>query len=295
LRVVERGIGRVREMGSDTQNDFSALNEIRDNALMLNLGNAFLCEARFLKKIGLNIESNIEKLRTDIIALKKKYPGEFVHEVDTDAILEELHLIARRLQNPDRKIDDQCTTGELGRELVGHTRSLTEAVLTIRRQVEGEVLIYTRKDSLLDLASSVKAGASSVGTAVGYLFKILIGVVLVSIALFPYLFVTMEKEDTLLKQIALNEATLQEQKELLLKLEKRRAEIKQKIESMRRKAQSRQDKIDLLDLNVLIHNVNKKRNDAELEIARHERKIEQDRKKLEELRSKPFIIRLLRM
>ena len=285
----------MREMGSDTQNDFSVLNEIRDNALMLSLGNAFLCEARYFKKIGLNIESNIEKLRADIIALKKKYPGEFVQEVDTDAILEELHLVARRLQNPDREVDDQCTTGELGRELVDHARSLTGAVLTIRRKVEGEVLSYTRKDSLLDLASSVKEGASSVGAAVGYLFKVFIGLVLVSIALFSYLFVTMEKEDPLLKQIALNEANIQAQKEILLKLESDKAEINQKIETMRRKVQSRQDKIDLLDLNVLIHKANEKRNDVELEIALHERKIQQGRKKLEELRSKPFIERLLRM
>ena len=98
-----------------------------------------------------------------------------------------------------------------------------------------------------------------------------------------------------MKQIALNEANIQAQKEILLKLESDKAEINQKIETMRRKVQSRQDKIDLLDLNVLIHKANEKRNDVELEIALHERKIQQGRKKLEELRSKPFIERLLRM
>ncbi|MBW1888101.1 MAG: hypothetical protein JRI52_07100, partial [Deltaproteobacteria bacterium] len=51
---------------SDPQNVIRALNEIRDNALMLSLANAYFCDEPFLKKIGRTIDSNVEKLKGDI-------------------------------------------------------------------------------------------------------------------------------------------------------------------------------------------------------------------------------------
>jgi hypothetical protein len=282
-------------MDIDKQYDSVPLQEIKDNALMLSLGNKFLCEASFLKKIGHGIDTSIETLRADIFSLKKMFPGEFVHEVDTDAILEELQHIARKLQNPDREINEKCTTGELGKELRAHTRSLTSAVRNIKSRVEGEDLTYSRKDSFLSLANSLKNAASYVGMAVAFTFKGLLLLVLLFIGLFLSLYLTMEKEETLLEEIAQSETYIRSQREVLSQLEKEKEVLQGKIAALRGKTQTRQDKIELLDLNVLMLKADGKQHGLESEISIQEKKLEENRKRIEEIEDKPFIKRLLRM
>jgi len=77
---------------------FAALHDIRDKAILLSLGKAFLCEEVFLMKIGHSIDESLEHLREDILSLKMRFVGKFVEEVDTDSILDDLHSQASFLQ-----------------------------------------------------------------------------------------------------------------------------------------------------------------------------------------------------
>ncbi|MFH1349455.1 MAG: hypothetical protein ABII26_00815, partial [Pseudomonadota bacterium] len=69
---------------SDSQKSFSALNGLRDQALLLDLGQAYLCKESILQKMGAEMDSNATQLSLDIQALKKRYPGKFAREIDTD-------------------------------------------------------------------------------------------------------------------------------------------------------------------------------------------------------------------
>src|SRR5512136_202273 len=90
---------------------FASLHEIRDKAILLSLGKAFLCEEVFLMKIGQALDESLERLREDILTLKMRFVGKFVEDVDTDSILDEIHGQAQLLQTPGKRVTDKCTIG----------------------------------------------------------------------------------------------------------------------------------------------------------------------------------------
>ena len=89
------------------------LHGIRDMAILLNMANIHLCEEVYLKKVGLSIDNHLKELRSDISSLKKKFPGKFVKEVDTDQVIENFQGIVQRLQEPDKEILKKRPTGAL--------------------------------------------------------------------------------------------------------------------------------------------------------------------------------------
>ena len=281
-------------MDNDPQKNLSALNEIRASVLMLSIGNAYLCEEPFLKKIGRRIDVNVEKLKTDISSLKKKCPGKFATEVDTDEILKEIHGTAQRLQEPDKEIEEKCTVGALGQELEANIHTLAEAIKTVKIQVEGKSLTYTRKDSVFKTVGSVKNIGSSIGSAFALFLKILFCLIVISVLPLSYLFFTMDKEEHLLKEIANNEQYIQSQQGILSTLDAEKMQISQEIEKMKQKDLSRQEKIEMMDLDMKIHKVDEKRGKVEIDISIHEKEIQDNRKKIVEIKEKSFIRRLLR-
>lgn len=282
---------------SDPQYTIESLSEIRDNALILSLGNAYLCEDQFLIKIGSIIDLNVKKLSDEISSLKKKFPGKFTKEVDTDEILEGIYSTAQNLQNPDKELNERCTVGELGRDLEAKIKSLTNAIDTIRDQVEGGGLTYTKKDSVLN----VFGGFNNIGTLIGDTLKvglkILICVIVLAILAVSYLFLTMEKEKDFLKDITMSEAYIRSQRATLSKLDQDREQISQKLKSIEEKEKKnlfRQDKIEIMDLEMEIHKIGEERRMVEVEISIHEEKIMDNQEKIEELKNKSFIKRLLK-
>jgi len=128
-------------MDSDRNDVLDTLSRIRDNVLLLCLANAYLCDSPFLRRIGRDIDSNLPKLREDIVALKKQFPGRFAVEVETDGLLDELHGKALLLQNPDNETTERCISGDLGRQMESGINALSVAVHTIRDQVEGKTAV----------------------------------------------------------------------------------------------------------------------------------------------------------
>ena len=74
-RVHENRALSGREVGAlqtEIRSDLSALREIRDISLMLSLGNTYLCEEPFLKKIGHAMDAVLENLHGEILAGNSK-------------------------------------------------------------------------------------------------------------------------------------------------------------------------------------------------------------------------------
>ena len=270
---------------------FAALHDIRDKAILLSLGKAFLCEQVFLKKIGHSIDESIENLREDIVSLKTRFVGKFVEDVDTESILEDLHSQATFLQAPDRKATDKCTVGTLGAELEETVSVLTQAIKVIKGKVEGEVEEYTRKEAVVKRA---KTAGSLVSSLVSLAVKVVVLLFLLALGPAIYLGVTMDREGSLQKQIAESKAYIQSQREQIGSLTKQRDELAVRIESSQGDNLSREQKLEVMDLNVTVHGLDQKVHKSEAEITEHERLIKLNQQKLQDIKSKTFLQRYLR-
>lgn len=281
-------------MFSDPRESFKGIHGIRDMALMLSLANAYLCEGVFLKKIGLIIDNHLKEIKNDISSLKKQFPGKFVKEVDTDEVLEEIHVTAHRLQEPDKEIAKKCSVGELGLELEASLDALLDTVDAIRMQVEGEVEGYTKAESILRHLVWIKSVGHKIVALSTLIFKLFGLVLLAAAMLSTYLFVTMESEEDLLKRVEQSRSYIQEQMEVLSRSKVEKEQISKEVDAMSEGELSRQDKVKRMDLNVKIHKLDEKATAAEVAIDMHERKIKEMEKKIAELREKSFLQRFLR-
>ncbi len=273
---------------------FTSLKEIRDRAYLLSLGHEYLCDEPFLKKTGLLIDSNVGKLRGDISSLKRRFPGKFEGDSKTDDLLDHINDIARDLQRPDKKINEKCTDGALGRELEQRVRDLGENIEEIRVHVEGRTAVYTKVEAVLGLFGRLKPAVRAVATSSSLTVKLVAVVIIASLAPFSYLLLTMETEKDLLQEISRIEIRLQSEQETLAKLVAEKAEISRQIETMRNEDMSRKAKIEVMDLNVKVHKLDGELQQVQIEIDAHETEMEARQRRLEEIRSKPFLKRLLR-
>jgi len=270
---------------------FAALHDIRDKAILLSLGKAFLCEEVFLMKIGHAIDESLEHLREDILSLKMRFVGKFVEDVDTDSILDDLHSQAAFLQAPDRRVTDKCTVGTLGAELEETVGVLTQAIRTIRGKVEGEVEEYTKKEAVV---KGAKTAGSLVSSVVSLVIKLVVVLFLLALGPAIYLGVTMDREGSLQNQIAESKAYIQSQRAQIESLRKERDELSGRIESSQGDNLSRQQKLEIMDLNVKVHGLDQRVHKAEAEITEHERVIKLSQQKIQEIKAKPFLQRFLR-
>ena len=274
--------------------EFPALHEIRDRTLMLSLGNAFLCEEVFLKKAGSAIEAQVENLRQEILALKMRFPGKFSTEIDTESFIEAMQAHAQRLQNPNKGLTDKCTIGALGRELEESLDGLTFAIRKIKRKVEGETPAYTAKDSVLGVLGKAKTPASMATRLVSVAVKTVVILLLLSLGPLAYLVVTMDREGALLKEIRESQAYIENQKDLIVSAQQEREALSQKIQALQGDNVPRETRLEIMEMNVKIHSLDQARHRAEADITDHENRIKDRQRRVEVVREKPFLDRLLR-
>jgi len=273
------------------QPNFASLREIRDKAILLSIGNAFLCEEVFLKKIGHAMDESLDHLREDVFSLKMMFVGKFVEDVDTDSLLDELHSQAKLLQSPDRRVTDKCAVGTLGTEMEEAVQTLAVAIKNIKSKVEGEVEEYTKKDSIV---KGAKSAGSLVSSVVSFVIKTVFLLLLLALGPAIYLGVTMDREGSLQKQIAESKAYIQSQRAQIASVRKERDELSARAESSPGDALSRQQKVENMDLSVKVHSLDQKVHKTEAEITEHERRIRMNQQKIEEIKAKPFLQRYLR-
>lgn len=273
------------------QPNFASLREIRDKAILLSIGNAFLCEEVFLKKIGHAVDESLDHLREEIFSLKMMFVGKFVENVDTDSLLDELHSQAKLLQSPDRRVTDKCMVGTLGTEMQEAVQTLAVAIKTIKSKVEGEVEEYTKKDSIV---MGAKSAGGLVSSVVSFVTKTVMSLLLLALGPAIYLGVTMDREGSLQKQIAESKAYIQSQRAQIASVRKERDELAARAESSQGDALSRQQKVENMNLSVKVHSLDQKVHKTEAEITEHERRIKMNQQKIEEIKLKTFQQRFLR-
>ena len=284
----------------DSKSTFNSLHGIRDNALLLSLGREYLCKEPFLKKIGHSVDLQLKQLKEDIVTLKKKFPGKFLQgqEIDTDGIVNELSRMAERLRKPDKKIQKKCEVGELGRELEESVDTMALVIDEIWDQVEGRGATYSAKESAADFFGGIKNAIGSlvrsVVKTVVLFFKILFLVTSVLALIFLALYMTMETEEKYLKHIEKIDAMIMPQKQLIAECDQEIAEISRQVNRLREGKETRQALMNVMELNVKIHTLREKRQEAEVKINLYENDRIENEEKIELVRNKTFLERLLR-
>ena len=271
----------------------SALHEIRDSAIVLSLGNDYLSQEPILVKIGRVIDENVEKMRDEISVLKRQYPGKYDPEIDTEDILGAIQGTARVLQQPDEVLREKGRIGELGKGLENKIKELISAIDEIRAKVEGGSPTYTVKDSFLGLFSGVGEAGRPLGRLLSWTFKI-IGIILgISLVITAYLFITMDRESSLLKKIAVAQSEIQSKQELISEHEAARNRFARKISDIEKKKLAREDKITIMDLEIKIHNLDEEIRRLQTEINVRKDRVVDTKKKLDEIKGKSFLDRML--
>jgi DNA repair exonuclease SbcCD ATPase subunit len=161
-------------------------------------------------------------------------------------------------------------------------------------QVRGGEVTYSKKDSLINMIDRLKGIGSSLGTKLGIAVKILGCIIIICVLVFSYLYFTMEKEGTLLKNIAVSQDYINERQNALAGLESKMKEISEEIKAVENDVMARGKKIALMDLEVELQRINQEHHNIEAEIVAQENKIEDFSKRIEELKKIPLIKRLFR-
>jgi hypothetical protein len=104
----------------------------------------------------------------------------------------------------------------------------------------------------------------------------------------------MESEEKLLEGISRSQTYIQTQQEILATLDYQKEQISEKIDDMSRRELSRQEKVEVMDLYVNIHKLDEERSNLQVEIQLQEQKIEEKQERIEEIKEKSFVERLLR-
>jgi len=280
---------------NDDQYAVAALDELKNNVLLLTMANDHLTDERFLVKIGNNISRAVEVLKGDISSLKKKYPGKFVNEVDTDSILERIDGIAQRMLNPGKEIKDNHASGALGREMESQVMSIRKAVDDIRIKVLGSHAGQISNGPVTNMLVPIKGIFQFAGSAIILGIKILAYVIVLAGVVFTYLYFTMEKDTPFLNEIASSRALIKEKKEQVSRLEQERQGLydnRQTVKST--KEITREEMVAALDIEVKIKKINNAIEQLEAEISVQEKKITDNQDKLDAFRKKPFISKLLK-
>lgn len=276
-----------------SRSHFSALHEIRDRAYLLSLGNVYLCEAVFLVKIGQEIEALLETFGEEILFIKKRFPGQMASDVDMGTVVEDIRSIAQDLKDPDTGLDDKCAAGELGRELEKSVEALTSAVKTLIAKVEGKLPEYSKKDAVLDALGVAKTPARVVSSTIALIVKGLILLLLLALGPLAYLLLTMDTEADLRKEIGKSETQMSSVRERMASLEKEKAGIIKEIEIFKGDNLAREGKIAAIDLNMRAHSLDDKLSQAEVELTDQVEIINARLARIEKIRNKSFIQRLL--
>jgi len=271
---------------------FDAIREIRDRALMLSLGRAYLCESAFLTKYGDELEHALGLLDRDIRKLKERFPGKFAEEVNTDQILQGMGDLIQRLKAPDKHLEEQCTVGQLSQDLEARLKEMTNAIRMIRTQVDGgPTASYGGREAV---AAAVSRAGDAARGGLSLLGKIFGVILVVAIVAFGYLFLTMEREGGYEEVIDRSRQQVQAFQEELADLEEEIRPIEERISKLEQEGTTRMDKVRMMELSVELQDLEQKAQSFQGKIDLEKKKIEEARESLRVLREKGWAQRLLR-
>ena len=271
--------------------EFHSFSKINDNAILLELGKEYMCHDIFLKKIGSEINKNIDLLVNDIADLRKQYPGKLASEISTDKIIEKMKGAAGDLLSCDDKIKSDIMSGKFAASLNSQLKEMKGAVNKLWVQVKGSDLKFSRKDSLGNLIGRSQI-FSGLGSLASLFIKLLAVILVIAVAGFIYLYITMEKEDTYIKENLEISAYIEQQLDRVKEIEARKSELQDKLAVENRKELTSKVKIAILDMELEIQELNNELHGIEGSINSRKTAMSENNQRIEELEKKSLFEKL---
>jgi hypothetical protein len=279
---------------NDYQFAEGALNDLKNNAILLTMANEHLRDDIYLAKIADSINRASETLKTDILDLKKEYPGKFMNEPDTDAIFEKMEMTTQRMLAPDKDIKVEYAGGQLGKEIQSYVMSLSKAVNDLKNAVHGLPADQQKKHPETGLLGKIRYSIHLPGDTLLLAGKIFSYIIILIAAIFCFLYFTMENDTTLLNEMTSSQELVKERKALIPKLEQEKEVLYKKRKTTKSKDMTREEKVAALNLEMEIKKLEDNLEQIAAEISINEKKINDTQEKLEAFRKKPFIKKLLK-
>jgi len=279
---------------SDLQNIEKTIKAIQNIGIMLDGASEFVCEGGVLKRFSGYIGAYLKKLETDIVSLKKKFPGKFPETPELDSSLSRIKGIATTLRRGKSDVEAKCRAGELGRELTREIIELRTGVQDISQTVSGKVSGYSVAERIAGQGGKVTSALYYLSPFAPIPRKVILAALTVAFIGFGYLFFTMESEDALIQSIKDDVAFLQTQEKVLSAKKEEHREIKEEIKNRDKQNLDRKDKIELLSLSVEERKIAEFIEKTAVSIEKREKELAEKNKRLEELQKKSFFRKLLK-
>ena len=273
--------------------DYQSLRNIRDNTLLLTIAKEYISENVYLKKIGTEIKKNLSVLKDDIIALKKQFPGKFTQEVNTDGIMCSFEAVAQEMVSGSDDLKKNCISGKIAAVLSTDIIKITEAIDKIWHQVKGSDVKYTATDSINGFFDRFNI-FSGIARLLSGAVKILLFLLVIFLAGFSYLYFTMEKEGPILAENRGIASYIEEKQTVLNDLENKKSEAQKNLKAHESGKLLRKDKIAIIDIETQIQELNQKIHAVEGLINTRKQTLDENNEKLEILKNKPFLDRLIK-
>ncbi len=278
----------------DLQNIEKTIKAIQNIGIMLDGASEYVCEEGVLKRFSGYIGAYLKKLETDIVSLKKKFPGKFPETPELDSSLSRIKGIATTLRRGKSDVEAKCRAGDLGRELATEIIELKTGVQDISQTVSGQVSGYSIADRIAGQGEKVSSALYYLSPFAPIPRKVILAALAVAFIGFGYLFFTMESEDALIQSIKDDGAFLQTQEKVLSAKKEEHREIKAEIKILDKQNLNRKDKIKLLSLSVEEGRIAEFIEKTAVSIEKREKELAGKNKRLQELQKKSFFRKLLK-
>jgi len=272
-----------------------ALSELKDWIILLDMASEYLCAKTFLQKMASAIKDTCDVLKNWSQDLKERFVGKPMHEIDVAEPFHELELFSESLMEAEGKLEDHCRQGKVARQLEEKIRFLKERLGSLKDRVEGEAVPYTAGDSLTRVFEKLKIVVHGFVTTYKVATRVIFILFLVCLISFFTLFVTMEKEKDVLKEIHQIQDVIQLKEAKLAQVKRRIEEIRAKTLEKESHLVTREDKISILELNLRSHKLADLKEKLQAEVDLQKKTLGENEQKLERMKQKSFIARLLRM
>jgi hypothetical protein len=272
-----------------------ALNAIKDHAILLTMAHEYMCETEFLRKIGTELSEHIERLKEQVGNLKKRFVGIPASDVDVETPMAQLAQMAALIAAAEKSVVDRCRSGQLGEELWEKVRTLVDGVDGLRAKIEGMPAPYGLSDLLFSAGTKLRSLLQKAIASTTFIAKVALFCAIGLLGLFLYLLLTMEDGEGIRQKIAACREAINTKQSASLKLTQNRSLVREEIDRLYQKEElSREEKIELIYLNLKAHKMVEELENLQLEMEGDARTLKDDLQRLEGLRKKSFLQRLLR-
>ncbi len=277
-------------MTADLASSTKSLKELRDYVLLLSLGKPHLCEEAFLQTFARNVASCLDGLQKGLGDPQSKETDQSEGGVQTAEAVEQIRSTVGKLLAADQAAIEACRSGEIDRQLESAVETLAS---TVKEGTAGEKG-SPRDQSALNRYSPLLPWAAPLFRGLTFVAKAAAVVVIVGVLAFSWLYFTMEKTGSLEKKIMGDESTLLSLQEDMAKWEKDKKTLDDMIESRWSEDMGREKKIEIMDLRLQERELDEKIQGLRMDALILQRNLEEERLRLETLKEKPLLDRLLR-